>query len=292
MSDYFGVKKRELSTKQWSAVPCRTCGVAAGRRCVLHSGALRSEPHVDRKFSAIEAIETRTARSEQNRRPNQPMRPSIGALPKISFDLGGVAALNESFEIGGTIFSQGDIADTLMYIQKGRVKLSVASRTDKETMVAILGPGEFLGEACLGSQNIRIRTATAIAPTAVQVIERNEMIRALHADHALCYCFMSYLLSRNIRLEDDLIDQVSQCSERRLARALLLLSGNGNRRKLHRFSGISQGTLATMIGTTRSRVNFFMSKFRVRGFIEYRGRLDANGGMRINSPLLARALDK
>jgi CRP-like cAMP-binding protein len=206
--------------------------------------------------------------------------------------LGGVAALNESFEIGGTIFSQGDIADTLMYIQKGRVKLSVASRTDKETMVAILGPGEFLGEACLGSQNIRIRTATAIAPTAVQVIERNEMIRALHADHALCYCFMSYLLSRNIRLEDDLIDQVSQCSERRLARALLLLSGNGNRRKLHRFSGISQGTLATMIGTTRSRVNFFMSKFRVRGFIEYRGRLDANGGMRINSPLLARALDK
>ena len=218
------------------------------------------------------------------------MRPSIEALPKISFDWGEVATLNESFATGGTIFSQGNIADTLMYIQKGRVKLSVASKTDKEAIVAILGPGEFLGEGCLGSQNIRIRTATAIAPTAVQVIERNEMIRALHADHALSYCFLSYLLSRNIRLEDDLIDQVSQCSERRLTRALLLLSGNGNRRKLHRFSGISQGTLATMIGTTRPRVNFFMNKFRMRGFIKYRGRLDANGGMLINRSLLARAL--
>jgi CRP/FNR family transcriptional regulator, cyclic AMP receptor protein len=218
------------------------------------------------------------------------MRSSIEALPKISFGLGGVATLNESFATGGTIFSQGDIAETLMYIQKGRVKLSVASKTHEEAVVAILGAGEFLGEACLGSQNIRIRTATAIAPTAVQVIERNEMIRALHADHVLSYCFLSYLLSRNIRLEDDLIDQVSQCSEGRLARALLLLSGNGNRRKLHRFSGISQGTLATMIGTTRPRVNFFMNKFRMRGFIKYRGRLDANGGMLINRSLLARAL--
>jgi CRP-like cAMP-binding protein len=159
-------------------------------------------------------------------------------------------------------------------------------------VVAILGPGEFLGEVCLGSQNIRIRTATAIAPTALQVIERNEMIRALHVDHALSYHFLSYLLSRNIPLEDDLIDQVSQCNERQLARTLLLLSGNGNRRKLHRFIGISQGTLATMIGTTRPRVSFFMNKFRMRGFIKYRGRLDANGGMLINSSLLARALGK
>jgi CRP/FNR family transcriptional regulator, cyclic AMP receptor protein len=216
----------------------------------------------------------------------------MAALPKISFDLGGVATLNESFATGGTIFIQGDTAETLMYIQKGRVKLSVASKTDKEAVVAILGPGEFLGEACLGSQKIRIRSATAIAPTAVQVIERNEMIRAFHADNALSYCFLSYLLSRNIRLEDDLIDQVSQCSESRLARAPLLLSVNGNRRKLHRFSGISQGTLATMIGTTRSRVNFFLNKFRMRGFIKYRGRLDANGGMLINRSLLARVLGK
>ncbi len=274
------------------AVPCPTCGVAAGQRCVLHSGALRLEPHVNRQLSAIKAEETGNAKSEENRRPNPPTRPSEAAPPKISFDLGGVATLQESFAVGGTIFSQGDSADTLMYIRKGRVKLSVASKSDNEAIVAILGPGEFLGEVCLGSQNFRIRTATAITPTAVQVIERNEMIRALHADHALAYSFMSYLLSRNIRLENDLIDQTSQCSERRLARALLLLSGKGNRGKLHRFSGISQGTLATMIGTTRSRVNFFMNKFRMRGFIKYRGRLDANGGMLINNSLLARALVK
>ena len=164
----------------------------------------------------------------------------------------------KSFAPGGTIFSQGDIAETLMYIQAGRVKLSVASKPGKEAIVAILGPGEFLGEMCLGSRNIRrMGTATAIAPTALQVIERNEMVRALHADHALSYAFLSYLLSRNIRLEEDLVDQVSHSSERRLARALLLLAGKGNQRKLHRFAGISQGTLAAMIGATRGRVNFF-----------------------------------
>jgi CRP/FNR family cyclic AMP-dependent transcriptional regulator len=116
------------------------------------------------------------------------------------------------------------------------------------------------------------------------------MIRALQADRALSYCFLSYLLSRNIRLEEDLVDQVSQCTERRLARALLLLAGSGNRRRPHRFSGISQATLATMIGTTRPRVNLFMNKFRMLGFIKYRGPLDANGGIYINTSLLAKAL--
>jgi CRP/FNR family cyclic AMP-dependent transcriptional regulator len=213
------------------------------------------------------AESARRAVSQQNRRPNQPMRSNIDALPAISFDLAGVVTLNESFATGGTIFSQGDLAETLMYIQRGRVKLSVASKTGKKAIVAILGPGEFLGEMCLGSQNIRMRTATAMVPTALKVIERNEMIRALRADHAFSYCFLSYLLSRNIRLEEDLIDQVSQTSEKRLARALLLLAGKGIQRKLHRFAGISQETLATMIGTTRARVNFFMTKFRKRGFI-------------------------
>ena len=230
--------------------------------------------------------------SQQNRRPNQPMKSNIEALPKISFDLGGMVTLNESFAMGGTIFSQGDIAETLMYIQKGHVKLSAVSKTHKEAIVAILGPGEFLGEACLGSQNIRIRTATAIEPATLQVIERNEMIRALRTDHALSYSFLSYLLSRNIRLEEDLIDQVSHSSERRLARALLLLAGSGNRRKLHRFRGISQETLATLIGTTRPRVNFFMNKFRMLGFIKYHGRHDQNGEMQINTSLLAKALGK
>jgi CRP/FNR family transcriptional regulator, cyclic AMP receptor protein len=220
------------------------------------------------------------------------MKSNIEALPKISFDLGRVFRLNKSFATEETIFSEGDTAGTLMYIQKGRVKLSVASKTHKEAIVAILGPCEFLGEMCLGSQKIRVRTATAIGPTTLQVIERDEMIRALHADHALSYAFLSYLLSRNIRLEEDLIDQVSHSSERRLARALLLLAGSGDRRKLRRFNGISQGTLATMIGTTRSRVNLFMTKFRKLGFIKYHGRHDQNGEMQINTSLLAKSLRK
>jgi CRP/FNR family transcriptional regulator, cyclic AMP receptor protein len=229
---------------------------------------------------------------QQNRRPNQPMRSKREAPPKISFDLAGVVKVNESFATGRTIFSQGDIAETLMYIQRGRVKLSVASEADKVAIVAILGPGDFLGEACLGSQMIRMRTATAMAPTALKIIERNEMIRALHTDHALSYCFLSYLLSRNIQLEEDFVDQVCQSSERRLARALLLLAGKVTQRKLHRFSGISQATLATMIGTTRTRVNLFMNKFRKLGFIKYDGPLDANGGIHINRSLLAKALRK
>ncbi len=238
------------------------------------------------------ARSVRQAMSQQNRRPNQRMRSSTEARPKISFDLLGVVTLKASFGAGETIFSQGDIAKTLMFIKSGRVKLSVASKTDKHAIVAILGPGEFFGEVCLGSQNTRVRTATAIAPTTLKVIQRNEMLRALHADHALSYGFLSYMLSRNIRLEEDLIDQVSQSSERRLARTLLLLAGNGNQRKRHSFAGISQGTLATMIGTTRSRVNFFMNKFRTLGFVKYRGPLDANGGLRVNTSLLAKAFRK
>jgi len=230
--------------------------------------------------------------AEQHQRLNQPMRSSIEAQPKISFDLGGVVTLNESFAPGGTIFSQGDIAETLMYIQTGRVKLSVTSKNDKEAIVAILGPGEFLGEVCVGSQNIRMGTASAIAPTTLQIIERNEMVRALHADPALSYAFLSYLISRNIRLEEDLVDQVSHSSERRLARALLLFAGKGNQRKLQRFAGISQGTLAMIIGTTRARVNVFMNKFRKRGFIKYRGPLDRNGGIHIDTSQLAKAFFK
>jgi CRP/FNR family transcriptional regulator, cyclic AMP receptor protein len=210
--------------------------------------------------------------------------------PRISFDLSGVPTLYESFATGGTIFSEGETAETLMYIQSGRVKLSVASKNDRGAIVAILGSGEFLGEACLGSQNTRIRTATAISPTVLQVVERNEMIRALQADRAFSYAFLSYLLSRNIRIEEDLIDQVSHGIERRLARALLLLAGKGNERKMYRFEGISQGILAAMIGTTRSRVNFFMNKFRKLGFIKYHGRHDQGGEIQINTALLAKVL--
>jgi CRP/FNR family transcriptional regulator, cyclic AMP receptor protein len=228
--------------------------------------------------------------SRQRSESNQPMTSNIEALPKISFEFGGMVTLNESFAPGATIFSQGDIAETLMYIQAGRVKVSVASKNGKEAIVAILGPSEFLGEMCLGSRNIRMGTAAAIAPTALQIIEKNEMVRALHADHALSYAFLSYLLSRNIRLEEDLVDQVSHSSERRLARVLLLLAGKGNQRKRHGFAGISQGTLAAMIGATRGRVNFFMNKFRKHGFIKYHRHLDANGGIRVNTSRLAKVL--
>jgi CRP/FNR family transcriptional regulator, cyclic AMP receptor protein len=228
--------------------------------------------------------------SQQRWRSNQLVRSNSEALPEISFDLVGVVTLSESFAPGGTIFSQGDIGETLMYIQAGRVKLSVASKNGKEAIVAILGPGEFLGEMCLGSRTIRMGTAAAIAPTTLQVIEKNEMVRALHADHALSYAFLSYLLSRNIRLEEDLVDQVSHSSERRLARVLLLLAGKGNQRKPLGFAGISQGTLAAMIGVTRGRVNFFMTKFRKRGFIKYQSHLDANGGIHVNTSRLAKVL--
>jgi CRP/FNR family transcriptional regulator, cyclic AMP receptor protein len=220
------------------------------------------------------------------------MTSNMATPPKISFDLRKVVTLYERFATGATIFYQGDVAETLMYIRGGRVKLSVASKTGKQAIIAVLGPGEFLGEACLGSQKVRIRTATAMAPTILQVIERKEMIRALHADHALSYSFLSYLLSRNIRLEEDLIDQVSHYGERRLARALLLLAGNGRQRKLRRIAGISQETLAAIIGTTRSRVNIFMNKFRTLGLIKYHGRHDQNGEMHINAFLLAKALRK
>lgn len=220
------------------------------------------------------------------------MRSELEALPNISFDLDGLLALNKTFAPGGTIFSEGDNAETLMYIHTGRVKLSVTSKTKKEAIVAIVGPGEFLGEACLGSQRTRMRTATAIASTALQIIEREEMIGALHTDRALSYRFLSYLISRNIRLEADFVDLVSHGSERRLARTLLLLARTEERRKLYSFAGISQGTLASLIGTTRSRVSFFMNKFKTQGFIRYHGPLEANGGIHINTTRLAKVLRK
>ena len=218
---------------------------------------------------------------------------SIEAPPKISFDFSKVATLNESFGGGETIFSQGDVAETLMYIQSGRVKLSVASKTGKEAILAILEPGEFLGEVCLRSHNIRTRTATAMAPTVLQVIERNEMLRALHADRTLSYAFLSYLTCFRA-----IFGLRRICSIRflRAARgaspALLLLAGKGNHRKQDEFAGVSQRTLAMMIGSTRPRVNLFMNKFRVLGLIKYHGPLNANGGLHINTSRLAKALHK
>ena len=238
------------------------------------------------------AQSARAAVVQQNGRLDHPNASKKERSYATLSDLGKVVTRIKRFATREIIFSQGDIAETVMYIQRGRVEFAVASKTDKDAVVAILGPGNFFGEGCLAGEATRTRTVTAIAPTVLQVIEREEMIRALHDEPALAHRFLCYMLVRKIRVEEDLIDQLSQSSEKRLARALLLLAGMGNHSKLHGFTGVSQATLATMIGTTRSRVNFFMNRFRKLGFIGYHGRLDRNGGIHINTPLLRKAFCK
>jgi len=197
-------------------------------------------------------------------------------------DSAGVARKIKEFQRGVTIFSQGDPANHVLYIQNGGVKLSVVSEAGKEAVVAILGPGEFFGEGCLAGQPARMGTATAITPTSALVIDKDEMIRVLHKEHLFSDRFISYMLTRNIRVEEDLIDQLFNSSEKRLARTLLLLARYGKQDQPQRvLPKVSQETLAEMIGTTRSRVNFFMNKFRKLGFIKY------NGGLQINSSLLS-----
>jgi CRP/FNR family cyclic AMP-dependent transcriptional regulator len=184
------------------------------------------------------------------------------------------------------IFAQGDRADSVLYIQQGGVKLSVISDAGREAVVAMLGPGDFFGEGCLAGQPVRIGSATAITPSRVLVIEKRQMIKVLHDQHALSDRFISHMLSRNVRIEQDLIDQLFNSSEKRLARALLLLARYGKQVKPRQVvAKISQETLSEMVGTTRSRVNFFMNKFKKLGFIEYSGDLEA--GVQINSSLLS-----
>jgi CRP-like cAMP-binding protein len=197
-------------------------------------------------------------------------------------DSSGVARRVAEFAGKQTIYSQGDSGDTVLYVQKGGVRLSVVNETGKEAVVAILGPGDFFGEGCLAGQPLRIGTATAIAPTTVLVIEKKEMIRVLHHEHAFSDRFISFMLARNIRIEEDLVDQLFNSSEKRLARTLLLLARYGKEDKPQRvLPKVSQEMLAEMVGTTRSRVNFFMNKFRKLGFIKY------NGGLQINTSLLS-----
>jgi CRP/FNR family cyclic AMP-dependent transcriptional regulator len=180
------------------------------------------------------------------------------------------------------VFAQGDPADAVMYIQLGRVKLTVVNGAGKEAVVAVLGPGDFFGEGCLAGQPIRIGAALAASPATVLVIEKKEMMRVLHAEHEFSDRFISYMLTRNIRIEADLVDQLFNSTEKRLARALLLLARYGEDNLTPRvLPKISQETLADTIGTTRSRVNLFMNKFRKLGFIKY------NGGLQINKSLLS-----
>jgi CRP/FNR family cyclic AMP-dependent transcriptional regulator len=197
-------------------------------------------------------------------------------------DSAGVARKVVQYQKGEKIFSQGELAVSVMYLQKGGIKLAVVNQVGKEAVVAILGGGDFFGEGCLAGQHVRMATATAITPSSVLVIEKNEMVRVLHAEHALSDRFMAYMLSRNIRIEEDLIDQLFNSSEKRLARALLLLARYGKDSQPEKMlPKVSQEMLAEMIGTTRSRVNFFMNRFKKMGFIRQ------NGGLHVHSSLLS-----
>jgi CRP/FNR family transcriptional regulator, cyclic AMP receptor protein len=184
-----------------------------------------------------------------------------------------------------TIFSQGDPSDTILYIQKGAVRLSVLSHAGKEAIVGMLGPGDFLGEGALAGQRVRIGTARAVSTTTALIVPKKQMVQLLHDEPAFSARFIEFMLSRNIRIEEDLVDQLFNSSEKRLARTLLLLARYSMADKPQGVQGVlpklSQETLAEMIGTTRSRVNFFMNKFRKLGFIEY------NGGLKINTALLS-----
>ena len=196
---------------------------------------------------------------------------------KLFLDSAGLGRKVNKFRKKETVFSQGDSATSVMYIQEGSVKLTVVNESGKEAVVAILGPGDFLGEGCLTGQSKCMATATAIAPTAALVIEKDEMIRVLHKEHEFSDRFIAYMLGRNVRVEEDLIDQLFNSSEKRLARTLLLLARYGKQDKPETIvAKISQEMLAEMVGTTRSRVNFFMNKFRKLGFIKYNGQIHVN----------------
>jgi CRP/FNR family transcriptional regulator, cyclic AMP receptor protein len=200
------------------------------------------------------------------------------------FESAGIAKKVLPYRRGEPIFTQGDACEHVWYIQSGGIKLSVLSKTGKEAVVAMLGPGDFFGEGCLAGQEVRMGSATAVTPSAILRIDKGHMAQLLHKQHAMSDRFISHILTRNIRIEEDLIDQLFNSSEKRLARTLLLLARYGKQAKPTRLvPQISQETLAEMVGTTRSRVNFFLNKFRKLGFIEYEGERP----IRINNSLLS-----
>jgi CRP/FNR family cyclic AMP-dependent transcriptional regulator len=207
-------------------------------------------------------------------------RPRLEALAFL--DSADISKKIVEYRRSEAIFVQGDPCDSVMYIQAGAVRLSVLSSGGKEAIVAMLGPGDFLGEGALASQRVRMGTATAVAPSKILVVPRDDMVRLLHEEPGFSDRFIEYMLYRHIRIEEDLVDQLFNTSEKRLARTLLLLARYGSEDKPQGvLPKLSQGVLADMIGTTRSRVNFFMNKFKKLGFIEY------NGGLKINSSLLS-----
>ena len=205
---------------------------------------------------------------------------AIKAVDAINWT--GVRVQRIEYEAGATVFAQGDPATSVMYVEQGTVQLSVLSHTGKEAVIAVLDVGQFFGEGCLVGQLQRMATASAMAACTIVIVEKQDMVRQLHAQPAFADRFLTHMLTRNIRVEEDLIDQLFNSSEKRLARTLLLLARYGEPEVSHRaLPRVSQETLAEMVGTTRSRVNYFMNKFRKLGFIEY------NGGLKINNSLLS-----
>jgi len=210
------------------------------------------------------------------------MTPKPRFDPKLFLAKVGEGRTIAEYSKGQMVFSQGDPADAVFYIQKGKIKLAVVSDAGKEAVIALLGSGDFLGEGCLAAQPIRMTTATAMSDCSIVRLEKAAMIRVLHEEPAFSAMFLAYLLSRNMRIEADLVDQLFNSSEKRLARVLLLLAHFGKEGKPEPVvAKISQETLAEMIGTTRSRVSFFMNRFRKLGFVEYNG-----GGLHVHSSLL------
>ena len=216
-------------------------------------------------------MKAQTALKPTNKRSAKPFN------AQAFLDTAGVARKVVEFHRSESIFSQGDSAEAVFYVQKGGVKLSVVNGSGKEAVVAMFGPTDFFGEGCMAGQTIRMGTAMAVTPTTLLVIQKEELLRALHAESALSDHFIAYMLAHNIRVEEDLIDQLFNSSEKRLARTLLLLARYGKQDQPDRIlPKVSQETLASMVGTTRSRVNFFMNKFRKLGFIEYNGKIKVN----------------
>jgi CRP/FNR family transcriptional regulator, cyclic AMP receptor protein len=230
-------------------------------------------------LDSLDVAFARLGRTDPNMKPKKRKHNGAGDSfdPQVFLDTAGVSRKMVEFHRGESIFSQGDAAETVMYIQKGGVKFSVVNGSGKEAVVAIFGPTDFFGEGCMAGQTVRMGTTTAVTPTTLLVIQKDELLRVLHAEHELSDHFIAYMLAHNIRVEEDLIDQLFNSSEKRLARALLLLARYGKQEQPDRIlPKVSQETLASMVGTTRSRVNFFMNKFRKLGFIEYNGKIKVN----------------
>jgi len=209
------------------------------------------------------------------------LKPSADFDPRVFLATAGIGRTLRRYRPKQAIFAQGERADSVLYIQQGRARLSVLSKQGKEATIAFLGPGDFLGEECIASdQRMRLATATAIDDCSVLKIERKEILRVLHDEHDFSDLFVAYLVDRHNRTQADLVDQLFNSSEKRLARALLILARFGKDGTSETvFPQINQATLAEMIGTTRSRVNFFLNRFRKLGYIDYNGELQVHSSL-------------